>query len=65
MVGGGLALLPLLVDVLEPSHCQQLLSDRLELLHVELKSFEVVRLKNLTEHSSRETFFSLFSIDSV
>ncbi len=53
------------MDVLEASHCQQLLRDRLELFHVELKGFEVVRLKDFTQDSSREAFFSLFSVDSV
>ena len=52
------------MDVFETANCDQLLGYRLQLVHVELESFEVARLENLAKNSSRQPLFRLLTINA-
>ena len=57
-------MLPLLVGFFETMDCHQLLRNGLELLNVELESFEVVRLQNLAQDPSREALLWLVAVNT-
>ena len=52
------------MNVFETANCDQLLGDRLQLIHVELESFEVARLEDLAKNSCRQPLFRLLTINA-